>query len=92
MTGFARVVSQHRRSLAVPREAVTALSAGKGTVRTVDAAGRHTSTLVSLGSVDDRFVEITDGLDASAWVLTRNPRFLRDEDKIDVTRLVASEP
>ena len=92
MTGFARVICHRQRALAVPREAVTTLSAGKGMVRTVDASGGHTGILVSLGQVDERFVEITGGLDASDWVLTRNPRFLRDDDKLDVTRLAASGP
>jgi hypothetical protein len=60
-------------------------------VRTVDASGHHVGTLVSLGQVDQRFVEIIEGLDASAWVLTRNPRFLRDDDKLDLARVAASE-
>ncbi len=92
MTGFARVVCHRQKALAVPREAVSTLSAGKGIVRTVDASGRHAGTLVSLGQVDEGFVEITGGLDASDWVLTRNPRFLRDDDKLDVTRLAVSGP
>ena len=71
--------------------AVSSLSAGKGVVRTVDSSGRHASILVSLGEADDRFVEITGGLDPSAWVLTRNPRFLRDDDKIRITRIMASQ-
>jgi multidrug resistance efflux pump len=91
MTGLARLICHHRRVLAVPREAVSSLSAGKGVVRTVDNSGHHTGTLVSLGEVDDRFVEITGGLDSSAWVLKRNPRFLRDDDKIRVTRIMESE-
>jgi HlyD family secretion protein len=90
MTGLARLICHHRKALAVPREAVSSLSAGKGVVRTVDDSGHHTSILVSLGEVDDRFVEITGGLDSSAWVLTRNPRFLRDDDKIRITRIIAS--
>jgi multidrug resistance efflux pump len=91
MTGFARVICHRERALAVPREAVTTVSAGKGIVRTVDASGRQTSVPVSLGAVDERFVQITRGLDASAWVLTENPRFLRDDDKLDITRRVATE-
>jgi HlyD family secretion protein len=91
MTGFARVICHRQKALAIPRGAVTTVSAGKGVVRTVDAFGHHTAVLVSLGTMDDRFVEITGGLDSSDWVLTRNPRFLRDEDKLDITRLVASE-
>jgi HlyD family secretion protein len=90
MTGFARVICHRQKALSVPRDAVTTLSAGKGVVRTVDASGRHTSTLVFLGHVDEHFAEITQGLDASDWVLTRNPRFLRDDDKIQITRIRAS--
>jgi multidrug efflux pump subunit AcrA (membrane-fusion protein) len=91
MTGVARLICHHRKALAVPREAVSSLSAGKGVVRAVDVSGHHASILVSLGEADDRFVEITGGLDSSAWVLTRNPRFLRDDDKIRITRIMASQ-
>ena len=91
MTGFARVVARHRRALAVPRDALSTLSAGKGVVRVADNSDRPTETTVSLGEVDARFVEITGGLDASNWVLTNNPRFVRDDDKIHITRLTASQ-
>jgi len=91
MTGFARVVAHHRRALAVPREAISSLSAGKGVVRIVDDSGHPVTTPVSLGAVDERFVEITGGVDPSDWVLTSNLRFLRDDDKIHITRIVASE-
>jgi HlyD family secretion protein len=91
MTGFARVVAYHRRALAVPRESLSSLSAGKGVVRVVDDAGHPVTTTVSLGEVDDRYVEITAGLDSSDWILTNNPRFLRDDDKIHITRIVASK-
>jgi HlyD family secretion protein len=91
MTGFARVIAHHRRALAVPREALSSLSAGKGVVRVLDDSGHPVTTPVSLGEVDERFVEITGGLDASAWVLTSNPRFLRDDDKIHITRIVVSK-
>jgi multidrug efflux pump subunit AcrA (membrane-fusion protein) len=91
MTGFARVVVRHRRALAVPRNALSSLSAGKGVVRVVDNADRPVTTPVSLGEVDARFVEITGGVDTSNWVLTDNSRFLRDNDKIHITRLTASQ-
>jgi HlyD family secretion protein len=91
MTGVARLICHHGKALAVPREAVSSLSAGKGVVRTVDDSGHHTSILVSLGDVDDRFIEITGGLDSTAWVLKRNPRFLRDDDKIRITRIMVSQ-
>jgi multidrug efflux pump subunit AcrA (membrane-fusion protein) len=91
MTGFARVVAQHRRALAVSREAVSSLSAGKGVVRVVDDSGHLLTTPVALGDIDEHFVEITGGLDASEWVLTKNARFLHDDDKISVTRIVATK-
>jgi HlyD family secretion protein len=91
MTGFARIIAYHEKALSLPREAVTTLSAGKGMVRTVDASGRHAGVPVSLGAVDEHFVEITQGIDSSAWVLTQNPRFLRDDDKLNIIRRVASK-
>ena len=91
MTGLARLICHHRGALAVPRDAVSSLSAGKGVVRIADAAGHHTSRSVSLGEVDDRFVEITKGLDSSTWVLRRNLRFFRDDDKIRITRVMPSQ-
>jgi HlyD family secretion protein len=91
MTGFARIVCRHRRALAVRREAVSSLSAGKGVVRLVDDSDRPVTTPVSLGEVDERFVEVIGGLAASDWVLTNSPRFLRDDDKIHITRIVASK-
>ena len=91
MTGFARVIAHHRRALAVPREALSSLSAGKGVVRVVDDSGHPVTTPVSMGELDEHYVEVTEGLDASDWVLTSNPRFLRDDDKIHITRIVASK-
>jgi multidrug efflux pump subunit AcrA (membrane-fusion protein) len=90
MTGFARVIAHHRQVLAVPRDAVSSLSAGKGVVRLVNSSGRSVSTLVSLGDVDDQFVEITNGIAPSDWVLTKNARYLRDDDKMHITRIVAA--
>jgi len=91
MTGFARVRAQRRQVLAVPRDAVSSLSAGKGVVRLVDDAGRPVSTEVSLGDVDDRYVEITNGISPSDWVLLDNARYLRDNDKVHITRIVAAK-
>jgi HlyD family secretion protein len=91
MTGFVRLINRHRNSLAIPREALSSLSAGKGVVRTVDDSGHPVTTPVSFGEVDERYVEITAGLNYSSWVLTNNPRFLRDDDKIRITRVAASE-
>jgi len=91
MTGFVRIVAHHWQALAVPREAISSLSAGKAVVRIVDEAGHPVTTPVTLGAVDDRYAEVTAGLDPSDWVLSNNPRFLRDDDKIHVTRVVASK-
>jgi HlyD family secretion protein len=90
MTGFARVIAHHRQVLAVPRDAVSSLSAGKGVVHVVNDSGRSVSTLVSLGDVDDQFVEITNGIAPSDWVLTKNARYLRDDDKMHITHIVAA--
>ena len=91
MTGFARVIAHHRQVLAVPRDAVSSLSAGKGVVRVVNNSGRSVSTLVGLGEVDDHFVEVTSGISPSDWVLTTNARYLRDDDKMHITRVVAAK-
>jgi multidrug efflux pump subunit AcrA (membrane-fusion protein) len=91
MTGFARLIVRHRNVLAVPRDAVSSLSAGKGVVHVVDDSGRLITSPVSLGEVDDRFVEITSGLNVSDWVVTSSRRFLRDDDKVNVTRIVATQ-
>jgi multidrug resistance efflux pump len=90
MTGFARI-ARHRRALAISREAVLSLSAGKGEVRVVGASDHLVATSVAFGETDDKFVEITGGLDASSWVLLNNPHFLKDNDTIKITRLTASQ-
>jgi multidrug efflux pump subunit AcrA (membrane-fusion protein) len=91
MTGFARMIVRHRNVLAVPRDAVSSLSAGKGVVHVVDDTGHLVSSAVSLGEVDEHFVEITSGLNISDWVVTSSHRFLRDDDKVHITRIVASQ-
>jgi HlyD family secretion protein len=91
MTGFARVIAHRRQVLSVPRDAVSSLSAGKGVVRVVDDSGHAVTTLVSLGEVDDHYAEITSGIDPSEWVLTKNARYLRDDDKMRITRIVAAK-
>jgi HlyD family secretion protein len=92
MTGFAKIDCERKSVLAVPREAVSSLSAGEGVVRVVDDGGRVKSTLVHFGQVDDQYVEITGGLNRSDWVLSTNPRYLRDDDKINVSRVLATKP
>ena len=78
-----------RNVLSIPRDAISSLSAGKGVVRTVDSDGKIKTTLVTFGDLDDQYVEITGGLAADDWVLSNNPRYLRDDDKINVTRIIA---
>jgi len=91
MTGFTRVIAQRQKALAVRRDAVSSLSAGKGVVRLVDNSGRLVTTPVAIGAVDDQYVQVLSGLDESDWVLKDNSRFLRDDDKIHVTRVVAAK-
>jgi hypothetical protein len=91
MTGFTRVMARRQKALAVRRDAVSSLSAGKGVVRLVDNSGRLVTTPVAIGAVDDQYVQVLSGLDESDWVLKDNSRFLRDDDKIHVTRVVAAK-
>jgi HlyD family secretion protein len=91
MTGFARVIGHTDKALAVRRVAVSSLSAGKGVVRIVDNSGHLVTTPVRIGAVDDEYVQILSGLDATDWVLKDNSRFLRDDDKINITRVVAAK-
>ncbi|MBV8098048.1 MAG: efflux RND transporter periplasmic adaptor subunit [Verrucomicrobia bacterium] len=91
MTGFVKIDCAHKSVLAVPREAVSSLSAGQGVVRVVDEQGHIRTTCVHFGQVDDQYVEITAGLNRSDWVLSTNPRYLRDDDKINVNRVLAAK-
>lgn len=91
MTGFVKIDCERKSVLSVPREAVSSLSAGEGVVRVVDRDGHIQTTLVHFGQVDDQYVEITSGLTSSDWVLRTNPRYLRDDDKIAVNRILAAK-
>jgi HlyD family secretion protein len=91
MTGFVKIDCERKAVLAVPREAVSSLSAGEGVVRVVDEGGQIRSTLVHFGQVDDKYVEITSGISRSDWVLNSNPRYLRDDDKVKVNRVLATK-
>ncbi|MBV9274728.1 MAG: efflux RND transporter periplasmic adaptor subunit [Verrucomicrobia bacterium] len=91
MTGFARVIARRQKTLAVRRDAVSSLSAGKGVVRLVDNSGHLVTTPVEIGAVDDQYVQVLSGLNESDWVLKDNSRFLRDDDQIHVTRVVAAK-
>jgi HlyD family secretion protein len=91
MTGFVKINCERKAVLAVPREAVSSLSAGEGVVRLVDEGEHIRSTLIHFGQVDDQYVEITSGLNRADWVLSTNPRYLRDDDKVNVNRVLAAK-
>jgi HlyD family secretion protein len=88
MTGFARVTYRHF-ALAIPRDALTSLSAGKGIVRQIDERGIQKAVEVRVGDIDDHFVEVTEGLDATARLVLGDHRFLRDGDRVQVTEKAA---
>ncbi len=83
MTGFARIVSE-RTSLGVPLGAVSSISAGKGVVHTVDAAGGRSIAIVTVGEVDDRRVEILAGIGPGQHVITEGATVLEPDDPIEV--------
>jgi HlyD family secretion protein len=90
MTGFTRIV-RHHRALAVSRAAIFSQSPGKGVVRVVDGSDHLVAVPVTLGESDNQFVEITGGLETSNWVLVNDSHFLRDNDRVQVDRLTASQ-
>lgn len=90
MTGFTQIV-RHRRALAISTAAIFSRSQGKGVVRVVDDSDHLVAVPVTLGDSDNQFAEITGGLDTSNWVLINNSRFLRDNDRVHIARLTASQ-
>ena len=93
MTGFARVHAE-RESLAVPREAVLSISAGKGLVCMPEENGEKgwTTRLVRLGYVDEDWVEIAEGLAAGESVICEGHRNLEvgDRIRIEATERISS--
>lgn len=83
MTGFVRLESK-RTSLAVPREALTSVSAGKGFVHVVGESGKRELREVSVGHVDGIAAEILSGLKAGEVVIADGHWGLLDDDGIEV--------
>jgi HlyD family secretion protein len=91
LTGFARVKVSHENSLALPVQAISSLSGGKGVVHVVNEQGHTVSTPVTIGEVDNQFAEVISGVSQADWVLIESARYLRDDDKISVSRIAAVE-
>ena len=83
MTGFARLESK-RRSLAVPREALVSVSAGKALVHVIDGDGKRKVREISVGHVDGIAAEVLGGLSAGERVIAEGHWGLRDDDGIEV--------
>lgn len=84
MTGFARIESR-RRSLAVPREALVSVSAGRAMVHVVAADGTRALREVGVGMVDGVAAEILHGLEPGEKVIAEGHWGLKDEDRIRIS-------
>lgn len=84
MTGFARVEAR-RNALAVPREALVSVAAGRAIVQVVAADGGRERREVRVGMVDGIAAEIVGGLEAGETVIAEGHWGLKDDDKIKVT-------
>jgi HlyD family secretion protein len=82
MTGFALIKSQGE-ALCLPREAVFAITTGKGMVYLIDGSGFRPRE-VTLGVVDGDFIEIREGLDPYDEVILDGHQVLEPGDKIEV--------
>lgn len=83
MTGFARIESS-RESLAVPRQALLSISAGKAIVQLINEDGERESREVSVGLIDDEAAEILSGLEPGDRVISEGHWGLKTEDKIEI--------
>jgi macrolide-specific efflux system membrane fusion protein len=83
MTGFAQLESK-RQSLAVPREALVSVSAGKALVHVIDGSGDRTLRKISVGHVDGLAAEVLGGLSAGEQVIAEGHWGLQDNDAIEV--------
>lgn len=83
MTGFARIESS-RQSLAVPRQSLLSISAGKAIVQLVDDEGNREPREVSVGLIDDEAAEILSGLDPGDRVISEGHWGLLTEDEIEI--------
>jgi hypothetical protein len=83
MTGFVRLEPE-RRSLAVPRESLVSVSAGKALVQVVKDDGGRELRPVTVGHVDGEAAEILAGLELGERVIAEGHWGLQDDDGIEV--------
>ncbi|MBK1832577.1 HlyD family efflux transporter periplasmic adaptor subunit [Roseibacillus ishigakijimensis] len=83
MTGFARIEST-RTSLAVPREALLSIAAGKAIVEVITGENKRESRAVSIGMVDHEAAEILSGLTSGERVIAEGHWGLKSEDEIEI--------
>ena len=83
MTGFVRLESE-RKSLAVPRESLVSVSAGKALVQVVKNDGGRELRPVTVGHVDGEAAEILSGLKLGEQVIAEGHWGLKDDDGIEV--------
>ncbi len=84
MTGFVRIQSQ-RTSMAIPRRALTSVSAGTGYVYVMTPEGKHQLRAVTVGMVDETAAEIFSGLEMGEKVICYGHWGLKDTDRVTVT-------
>ncbi|WP_435011302.1 HlyD family secretion protein [Tundrisphaera lichenicola] len=82
MTGFA-VVLANSEALSLPREAVFAITAGKGLVYLVDG-DRPVPREVTLGIIDGDYIEVRDGLGPGEVVVLDGHQILEPGDTIRI--------
>ncbi|MDQ8189566.1 HlyD family secretion protein [Roseibacillus persicicus] len=83
MTGFARIESS-RESLAVPRQALLSISAGRAIVQLLDEEGQRVPREVGVGLIDDVAAEILSGLESGDRVISEGHWGLKTEDEIEI--------
>lgn len=83
MTGFARIESS-RDSLAIPRQALLSISAGKAIVQLLDEDGNRQAREVSVGLINDEAAEILSGLAPGDRVISEGHWGLQTDDKIEI--------
>ncbi|MBK1828161.1 HlyD family efflux transporter periplasmic adaptor subunit [Haloferula rosea] len=83
MTGFVRLESK-RESMAIPREALTSVSAGRGFVHVLDGDGGREIREVTVGHIDGLAAEVLAGVKVGELVIAEGHWGLRDDDGIEV--------
>lgn len=83
MTGFSRIESS-RKSLAVPRQALLSISAGKAIVQLIDEDGHRQPREVQVGLINDEAAEILAGLSPGDRVISEGHWGLKTEDPIEI--------